>query len=165
MRTCTLNFHNLTINAYHYFQHFWTQVSNEDLMAKRQLVKQRQLASYESAKAAKKAEEEAKLKSSTSAASQEVTKDPGFMSKLIDTIINNFQLSISNVHIRYEDVSNPDVRYYVFFTMFYMVELFFSQLQFVVLFYLEQETIRYYPQGLERALYGRQLAGCLYQGS
>ena len=33
----------------------------------------------------------------------------GFMDKLVDTIVNNIQISIKSIHVRYEDkVTNPD---------------------------------------------------------
>ena len=42
-----------------------------------------------------------------------VTDEPaeakGFMDKLVDTIVNNIQVSIKGIHIRYEDkVTNPE---------------------------------------------------------
>lgn len=33
-------------------------------------------------------------------------KDPGFVSKLVETIVNNLQIKLNNVHIRYEDNQN-----------------------------------------------------------
>lgn len=40
--------------------------------------------------------------------------DQGFFDKLIETILNNLQVEIKNVHFRYEDTSNPSVSYLQF---------------------------------------------------
>ena len=77
------------------------EVTPEDIENKNQLIKRRLLDSYETTKAAKLTEDSKK--------NQELTKDKGFMSKLIDTVVNNVQISIHNVHVRYEDVSSPGV--------------------------------------------------------
>jgi hypothetical protein len=37
-------------------------------------------------------------------------KNDGFMSKLSETIINNIQIKIKNVHFRYEDLSDKNVK-------------------------------------------------------
>ena len=39
------------------------------------------------------------------------SENDSFTSRLIETIVDNFQLYVDNVHIRYEDnISNPSVR-------------------------------------------------------
>lgn len=36
-------------------------------------------------------------------------KDPGFLAKLTETVVNNVQIRVQNVHLRYEDFSDLDV--------------------------------------------------------
>lgn len=45
--------------------------------------------------------------------SQEIKEktDQGFFEKLTETILNNLQVEIKNVHFRYEDTSNPIVSF------------------------------------------------------
>ena len=36
-------------------------------------------------------------------------KDPGFIARLTETVINNVQIRVHNVHLRYEDFSDTSV--------------------------------------------------------
>jgi hypothetical protein len=40
---------------------------------------------------------------------EEKKKDDGFVSKLTETVVNNLQIKIKNVHFRYEDISDINV--------------------------------------------------------
>lgn len=66
---------------------------------KNHTVKMNDLEKYE---LMKKAEAEQRMKEGKK---KEITseKDPGFVAKLVETIINNLQIRLMNVHIRYED--------------------------------------------------------------
>jgi vacuolar protein sorting-associated protein 13A/C len=62
-------------------------------------LKQQKLDAFEFLKNEKKKDLEKKT-------GEEKQNDPGFMEKLTETIINNLQVKIENVHVRYEDVTN-----------------------------------------------------------
>lgn len=55
-----------------------------------------------------KKELEEKQKEEEKSEKDDKKKDDGFVSRLTETVINNLQVHIENVHIRYEDTSDPD---------------------------------------------------------
>ena len=70
---------------------------------KQNKLKQNKLEAFELLKSEKKKSQENKK-------GEESKNDPGFMEKLTETIINNLQVKIENVHVRYEDVTNIQVK-------------------------------------------------------
>jgi len=105
-------FHNTT-------QHNTTQHSqwnDEEEAKKAQILKRQKLEAYEQIKQQKKALE---LKTETEGGNEKQKKDKkseSFFSKLTQTIINNLQVIVRNVHVRYEDyTTDPKVCLFVCF--------------------------------------------------
>jgi vacuolar protein sorting-associated protein 13A/C len=67
---------------------------------KDQVLKQQKLETYELLKAQKAKIEKEEKKS----------EDSGFIAKLTETVVNNLQVLIKNVHFRYEDTTDINVK-------------------------------------------------------
>lgn len=98
-------------------QHNTTQHSqwnDEEEAKKEQILKRQKLEAYEQIKQQKKALE---LKTETEGENEKQKKDKkseSFFSKLTQTIINNLQVIVRNVHARYEDyTTDPKVCLFV----------------------------------------------------
>ena len=60
-------------------------------------------------------------KTTTTEKKSDESGDPGFMKKLTDTIVNNLQVKVKDVHIRYEDLTDENV-IFLNFIYFYFLE-------------------------------------------
>lgn len=101
------------------------KLTEEERIKQEQESKQKQLKSYETYKEAKKKKEkDAKKKEQQDKVKKPKVDDekkknsPSFVSKLTEKIVNNLQVRINNVHARYEDVSNSEVRTLILVTIF-----------------------------------------------